>query len=535
VRLFRSEPIAVSVGLVAFSVPILLSLQLAWMQSVADEKAEGLRYASAMVRRGEETAEQFGRAIQLLNEDHLPRCSPQEIDLMRQIDVGSSYLQMVARISGDTLDCTSLGTVAPIHLGAPTLVTENGVAEWLDFKWGPAQPDRLDLIDSNGVAILVDTGLLIDLETEGDDVKLALMVPSTAGRLRLVEPKGKLLPQWLNPIGRGQSISFVDGQYIVSQVRSKTRDFEAVSVIPIGHAYRHVAQFAIAFVPIGLVCGLGIGWAVMHFVGLRSSPQAMIRAAARNHNFYVEYQPVVDLTTRKIVGAEALVRWKRGNTVISPASFIPLAEESGVISLITENVMDIVSRDLPRLVELDPKFRVAINFSATDLKSDLTIDKLMGLLRKSGASSQNLIVEATEHGLISGPETCKVVATIREAGFRVAIDDFGTGYSSLSCLQSLGLDFLKIDKSFVDNIGTDGVTSEVVLHIIEIARSLRLRIVAEGVETEAQAAFLKKRNVEFAQGWLFGRPMTIDSICSRIGQNSSMIEESPAASSILTG
>jgi sensor c-di-GMP phosphodiesterase-like protein len=235
------------------------------------------------------------------------------------------------------------------------------------------------------------------------------------------------------------------------------------------------------------------------------------------------------------VGAEALVRWKRGNTVISPASFIPLAEESGVISLITENVMDIVSRDLPRLVELDPKFRVAINFSATDLKSDLTIDKLMGLLRKSGASSQNLIVEATEHGLISGPETCKVVATIREAGFRVAIDDFGTGYSSLSCLQSLGLDFLKIDKSFVDNIGTDGVTSEVVLHIIEIARSLRLRIVAEGVETEAQAAFLKKRNVEFAQGWLFGRPMTIDSICSRIGQNSSMIEESPAASSILTG
>jgi sensor c-di-GMP phosphodiesterase-like protein len=518
------------VGLLAFFAPILLSLQLAWMQSVADEKSEGLRYASAMVRRGEETTEQFARAIQLLNEDHLLRCSPQEIDLMRQIDVGSSYIQMVGRISGNSLDCTSLGTVKPIPVGAPTLVTENRVNELLDFKWGSAQPDRLDLIESNGVAILVDTGLLIDVDTEGDDVKLALMVPSTTGHLRLVEPKGKFLPQWLNPIGRGQRTSFVDGQYIVSQVRSKTRDFEAVSVIPINHAYRHVAQFAIVFVPIGLVCGLGIGWAVMHFVGLRSSPQAIIRAAARNHNFYVEYQPVVDLATRQIVGAEALVRWKRGNTVISPASFIPLAEESGVISLITDNVMEIVSRDLPRLMELDTSFRVAINFSAADLKNDVTIDKLLEVLGKSGASSQNLIVEATEHGLISGPETCKVVAGIREAGFRVAIDDFGTGYSSLSCLQNLGLDFLKIDKSFVDTVGTDGVTSEVVLHIIEMARSLRLRIVAEGVETEAQAQFLKKRKVEFAQGWLFGRPMSIDNLCTRISQSSSMIEESLIAS-----
>ena len=87
--------------------------------------------------------------------------------------------------------------------------TERSDLQRLGFKWGPAQPDQLDLIDSNGVAILVDTGLLIDLETEGNDVKLALMVPSSAGHLRLVEPKGKFLPKWLNPIGRGQSISFV--------------------------------------------------------------------------------------------------------------------------------------------------------------------------------------------------------------------------------------------------------------------------------------------------------------------------------------
>jgi sensor c-di-GMP phosphodiesterase-like protein len=525
VKPFRGEPVALTVGLLAFLTPIVISLQLAWMQSVADEKVEGLRYASAMVRRGEETAEQFHHAIQVLTGDHLPFCSPQEIDLMRQIDVGSSYIQMVGRMSGNALACTSLGTVEPIQLGAPSLVTENGVDEWLDFKWGPAQPDRLDLINFKDVAILVDSGLLTDVETEGDDVKLALMVPSTADHLRLAETKGKFPTGWLNLIGRGQSISFVDGQYIVSQVRSKTRDFQGVSVIPISHAYRHVTKFAIAFVPVGLVCGLVIGWSGIHLVGLRTSPQAMIRSAARNHNFFVEYQPIVALPARRIVGAEALVRWKRGNTVISPAGFIPLAEESGVISFITESVLDIVSRDLPRLMELDPKFRVSINFSAADLKTDSMVAKLMEVMRKSGASSRNIIVEVTEHGLISGPETCKVVAAIRETGIRVAIDDFGTGYSSLACLQNLGLDFLKIDKSFVDAVGTGGVTSEVVLHIIEIARSLHLRIVAEGVESEAQAKFLVKRRVQFAQGWLFGKPMAIDNLCRQIDQSSCLIEE----------
>ncbi len=529
-RSLRDEPVALAVGVLAFLAPILLSLQLAWMQSVADEKTEGLRYAAGMVWRGEETARQFGHAIDVLNRDHLARCSPEEIDLMRQIDVGSSYIQMVARIEGDTLECTSLGTTGSIHVGRPSLVTVNGVNERLDFKWGPAQPDRLDLIDVSGVAILIDSSLLTDLQTEGDDVRLALMVPSTAGHLRLVEPKGKFLPQWLNPIGPGESISSVDGQFIVSKVRSQKFDFEAVSVIPLSHAYRHIRQFAFAFVPVGLVCGLGLGWAVLQIARTRSSPRGMIRAAARNRDFYVEYQPVVDMMTRKIVGAEALVRWRRGNTVISPASFIPLAEESGVISLITENVMDIVTRDLPRLMEMDSKFRIAINFSATDLKSYETRDKLLDMLRKSNATPQNLIVEATEHGLLSGPQTSQVIAGIRAEGFRVAIDDFGTGYSSLACLQSLGLDFLKIDKSFVDTIGTDGATSQVVLHIIEMARSMQLRTVAEGVETEAQAEFLRKRDVEFAQGWLFGRPMSIDNLCSRISGSVSIAEAAAIAS-----
>ncbi len=525
-KAFRREPVALIAGVLAFLAPILLSLRFAWNQSIAYEKAQGLNYASEVVRRGEEAGAQFYRAAQLLNGDHLARCSPQEIDLMRQIDVGSSYIQMVGRISGDTLECTSLGTMKPIAVGQPLLVTENGVREWPDFKLGPTHFDRLDMLDYKGVAILVDSNHLVDEGTE-PDVSAALTVPSTGSRLRLVEPKGDFHSNWSNPIGRGQSVSFIDGNYVVSQVRSKTRDIQATSVMPITHDYGHIKRFAITFVPIGLLCGVVFGWAAMQFARARSSLPGLIRVAARHRDFYVEYQPIVELATRRVVGAEALVRWKRGGAVIDPASFIKLAEDSGVAPLITKNVMDIVARDLPKLLQLEPDFRVAVNLSATDLKSDATKERALDLLRKSGASPRNLVLEATEHGLIGGPDSCRVIEGLRKEGIRVAIDDFGTGYSSLSCLQTMGLDYLKIDKSFVDTVGTDGVSSGVAVHIIDLARSLRLRTVAEGVETETQAEFLLRHNVDYAQGWLFGKPMDVHSLCHLLSPAAAVLVVEP--------
>jgi sensor c-di-GMP phosphodiesterase-like protein len=133
-------------------------------------------------------------------------------------------------------------------------------------------------------------------------------------------------------------------------------------------------------------------------------------------------------------------------------------------------------------------------------------------LQKSGASPRHIVIEATEHSFLQGAQAREVINGIRNLGFQVAIDDFGTGYSSLSCVQNLDLDILKIDKAFVDTIGTDGATSHVVSHIIDMAHSLRMHMVAEGVETEPQAEFLRDRGVEFAQGWLFGKPTDIDSL-----------------------
>ena len=183
-----------------------------------------------------------------------------------------------------------------------------------------------------------------------------------------------------------------------------------------------------------------------------------------------------------------------------PDYFIPQAEQCGMIQLITGQVLAMVARDLPQFLKMDPKFCVAVNFSAADLCDNRTVDAMDQFLRVSGARPENIEIEATERAFLQGPETAELIDALRAKGFSVAIDDFGTGYSSLSCLQSLSLDTLKIDRAFVETINTDGATSQVVLHIIEMAHSLHLEMVAEGVETEPQAQYLREARGSLCPG-----------------------------------
>ncbi len=505
--------VAVLTGIVAVIAPIWISVRLSWREALADESSVALNYGREVLRRTDETALQMWRGINLINGAHNPPCSPQELVLMKKVDIDSSYIKAVGRLSGNEIVCTSLTSQDPISLGPPTLITANGAEERLNISL-PVADHPVEIFSLRGVAFVLDPTLMLDVPTEGPDISIAIFVPSSAHHTIFASRGVAPHPDWFRTIPKGSSLIFRDAGYIVTIVRSPHTDVAIMTSAPESYAVKRVSHFALFFIPLGLFCAGVLVWAVAYASRIQLSLPSVLRGAAKRKEFFVEYQPIVELATGRWVGAEALVRWQRNGRIVRPDNFIPIAEESGVITQITACVAEMVAADLPALLKINPDFFVAINLSAPDLRSIQTVELLKSMLRQNGIQPANIKIEATERGFSQGAEARNVLASIRALGVEVAIDDFGTGYSSLSCLQTLDLDALKIDKAFVDTVGTDGATSHVVSHIIRMAHSLNLMMIAEGVEAAVQAHFLREGGVQFAQGWLFAKAMSLRSLCA---------------------
>jgi predicted signal transduction protein with EAL and GGDEF domain len=235
-----------------------------------------------------------------------------------------------------------------------------------------------------------------------------------------------------------------------------------------------------------------------------------LRRALERKELSLQYQPKVDLKSRAITGVEALLRWThpvRGP--ISPATFIPVAEDSGLILPIGTWVLEEACRQARVWLDAGlPRINVAVNVSGRQFQSERFDEKVMAVLDRFRIDPEYLELEVTESLLMKAPElTARLLQTLRGKGLRVAIDDFGTGYSSLSYLRRFPIDTLKIDQSFVRQIDTqDGVS--MVKTIIDLGCNLGMRLVAEGVETELQATMLEGMGCEQAQGYYFSRPLT---------------------------
>lgn len=235
-----------------------------------------------------------------------------------------------------------------------------------------------------------------------------------------------------------------------------------------------------------------------------------LRGAAARGELIVHYQPQMSLVTQSLVGAEALVRWQHPEIgLISPAVFIPLAEELGVIREIGEWVLNAACR---QVAEWDTAGlilpRIAVNLSAHELDDEALPSRVRDILGQSGLAPDRLELEVTESMAVRHPDrSAAAMTSLRDLGIDIAMDDFGTGHSSLGQLRRLPLNRLKIDISFVRDIGRDAVSEAIIRATIAFATSLGLGTVAEGVETEPQARFLAEAGCDVGQGYLFGRPM----------------------------
>ncbi|QJD93001.1 EAL domain-containing protein [Duganella dendranthematis] len=236
-----------------------------------------------------------------------------------------------------------------------------------------------------------------------------------------------------------------------------------------------------------------------------------LRTAFGQNQLFVVYQPQIDLTTRRPVGAEALLRWQTPDgKFISPDRFIPIAEYSGLIIDLGEWVMRTACRELVDLRKAGHHdFMMSINVSQVQFRHPLFLDMLKRALEDTGAPPQNIELEITESMAMEEPDLLiKMLGQIKQTGVSIAIDDFGTGFSSLSYLQRLQIDRLKIDRAFVTEITGSARGSSIAEMVIQLGRNLGLAVIAEGVEDERQAQILQALGCPLAQGFLFARPMT---------------------------
>ena len=235
-----------------------------------------------------------------------------------------------------------------------------------------------------------------------------------------------------------------------------------------------------------------------------------LRTAIQRDELSLLYQPKIDLATRQVYGAEALLRWVHPKLgMISPARFVPVAEEAGLVGQIGEWVLRTACRQIREWQDAGFALQVAVNVSARQFQQYDVAELVMGIMNETGALPENLELELTESAVMHDAETSIVtLERLAALGAQIAIDDFGTGYSSLSYLKRLPLDVLKIDQSFVRDISSDPNDAAIVRAIITLARSLGIKVIAEGVENEAQLAFLNAYGCQYAQGYLFGEPLT---------------------------
>ena len=236
-----------------------------------------------------------------------------------------------------------------------------------------------------------------------------------------------------------------------------------------------------------------------------------LRTAFSQGQLFVVYQPQIDLTTRRPVGAEALLRWQTPDgKFISPDRFIPIAEYSGIIIDLGEWVLRTACRELVLLREQGHRnFVMSVNVSQVQFRHPLFLDMLRAALEETQAPPEFIELEITESMAMEEPDLLiKMLWQIKQTGVSIAIDDFGTGFSSLSYLQRLQVDRLKIDRAFVTEITGSARGSSIAEMVIQLGRNLGLAVIAEGVEDERQAQILQALGCPMAQGFLFARPMT---------------------------
>jgi sensor c-di-GMP phosphodiesterase-like protein len=505
--MWRREKLLVRVSLVAVAGVALLFgtvLWLLWRDSLADEEALLGGLALSLGTRTENIVLDTRDLLASFDRLPGPRCAPAHLQAMEDAAASRPYLRAIGHWRAAERRC-GVGFLQTYELKPPRAdrIYDSGVIAWwpsADTEVGGVQLFLMRFGDHDAA---IDPRMLLEIGPLGQR-QVALWVE----HLRMAsQPIDADLPA-PGAIDVGVHIDREAGHVVSRFSHNALLPIDVVAIEPLDRFWdRHLGTLTA-----GSLLGLALS-ATWLFAFLRHSRHRLslageLREALAHDRILVQYQPIVDLASGRCVGAEALARWTRENgETVPPDVFIPIAERDGLVSAITLTVLTMIVRDLRELLPRTPGFGINLNLSPEDLKTDRFGMALAERLEAAQLPAGAINLEITERALINSDGARTTIQALRQRGHQVAIDDFGTGYSSLSYLERFELDVLKIDKAFVDAIGRSAASGQVIAHVIDMARSLHLATIAEGVETEQQRRWLIEHGVLQGQGFLFSRPL----------------------------
>ena len=512
----RSRSFALlSVGIAAaLIIPLGASLLIADHEAGIRQRRYVAGFAEDALRETERTGDQIELGASIFGAvPESAACSDRGLAVLRQIDLESTLLQAAGHITPrNVMDCSSVGGRSSVGLGPPQLVTIHGVRIWTDVELLPGGGRYVAVAKGSFVGV-VHKDLALEFVTKVPGLAIASLNRSTR---KVILKRGQINDEWLNFV-RNSTAHTRQDDYVVVARESRRQDVGAVAAMPRAQLAWIDDELKRLLVPAGALVGLLSAALLIFMARCRMSMPSMIRSALRAQEFHLSYQPIIELKTGRTIGAEALIRWKtESGENIPPDHFIGVAEQAGVIRLITNRVLELLQDDAREVLRITPAFRFSINFSAADIHADDLSETLARFRKASGLPARQIVVEATERSFMDASRASASLRSIRADGVQVAIDDFGTGYSNLRYLAQLNVDILKIDKLFIDEVGTDSTCGQVAERIIAMAQALELKIVAEGVENAEQAARLVQLGVDFAQGYHFARPLCLDDLLQRL-------------------
>ena len=483
---------------------LLLGLAGAHLDRRGEVYGELDRYGDSLLHEGAQIRAEVQHAAWSVEHDGLALCSDAELEFMRRWVFGSPVVRDLGRNGPSGLVCTTAtGRLpAPIPSERPD-ARIGGVSLYMSHRLVLSPRARGLIYATPTVSVVLNTEQFQSLNEP----------PYTYSGWVYSPGQHLLLHSFGHPMTELRPEEVLRGRWL----RRNGMLYRSKCAIEIGQCYVAAAPVALltpsranlfTFGAAGAVLGAAIMCTVLLWLAARRSLEHQLRHALRRGRLHMEYQPVVDLASRRIVAVEALARWTQPDgSTISPQVFVPAAEQSGQIAALTRCAVEHVLRDLGAVLRAS-SLRVMVNISAHDLADPGFGGFLARTLAAAEVPAARLGLELTEHSTADQSVAIDAVKRLRQEGHAVYIDDFGTGYSSLAYLHQLSVDAIKIDRSFVQTVGTEAVTATVVPQILAMAERLHLQIVVEGIETEEQAVhFARVAPGACGQGWCFGAPM----------------------------